>query len=832
MLNTCSAHHRSRPGAARASLRIGSALCVLLALTSCKPADAPIAAGPASSVAISPQDVALLFAATSAAGGPHDVDSILEQARAASRTDPLWPMLTYLTGEAHLKRNDVERARSAFRELSAWAVAERGAGPYQDGKGGSGLAVIGLWRWLRILDQHGGSAEEVGQALEVAASLQQTALFDGMVNGGLLPALPLVEEDIARRLARVAAAAGRREALDLFLDFMSVDTTGVYDESDQRLRERMLDEEVATPERLDLYQLRRQVSRIKLAERKRESAVKLRQLWENQFAPTEVRAEAGYEWGNYHRGSDDKKPDVIAALSSAYELAAGRGSVAERSLYLRGMVHNRGATRNADAFFADMQRLLERHPKGRMADDALYQVATEHLFGARRDVDRAFSYFERLRAYDGPNDYLDSAYVLPAIGMVERGAEADLPAAERLLADYVEQFPDGPFRLRSLFWRARIAEQRGDTGNARRLFEQLVTEAPYDYYGLRARLHREYGTRANAMVLPPSESATAAELRAAYHSSVPDTVPARTTPYHQRLRAMEHNGLYVQLRSVVDGLGRRFRNRVDSIDLDDLDRNDLIPAVAVLLALRQDALAARDADATPENQLQLAAFIGRKLGDWPLAISMADLHASAAHARRGALQNDPRYLATVYPAGDALQVLREPLARSAWKIDGSTALSRSLMYAVIRRESLYYPSAISLVGAIGLFQVMPATFEGRKDCWQTRGPDERPTPANYLFDPDRNAQFWSCWVGKEFQPRTRNSIATMLVKHHAGTGNYVSWQRSWKGRATENDVELQIETFRFPATRLFVQRVLNDVAIVDASGLIETAPGGDGRQKP
>jgi hypothetical protein len=124
---------------------------------------------------------------------------------------------------------------------------------------------------------------------------------------------------------------------------------------------------------------------------------------------------------------------------------------------------------------------------------------------------------------------------------------------------------------------------------------------------------------------------------------------------------------------------------------------------------------------------------------------------------------------------------------------------------------------------------MPATFDGRKDCWKLRVPDEKPTPASYLFDPDRNTQFWSCWVRKEFEPRTRDSIALMLVKHHAGSGNLANWQRNWKGRAIENDLELQIETFRFRETQLFVRHVLTDVAIIDASGQFEAAPEGAGR---
>jgi len=555
-------------------------------------------------------------------------------------------------------------------------------------------------------------------------------------------------------------------------------------------------------------------------------------LFENKNAPAEVRAEAAYEWSNFYRQLKEKKKDVVAVLTSAFELAGGSGLIAEKALYRRGMVQNSVNPRNPDAFFADMNLLLDRFPNSRLADDALYQVATEHLFGPRPDQDRAFSYFEKLRAFEGTNDWLDSAYFLAAVGLVDRGTDADLKAADRLLASYVQRFSDGVFRLRCLFWRGRIAERITDTKAAERFFNQIVDEAPFDYYGLRASMHLEDGASAISMALPRANSKTWGRLREAYRKRGPDVELDGTTPYHDRLRAADRNGLYTQLLAIGDGLGKRFRNRLDNIPLQELDEHNLIPAAALLLALRQDALAARDSALTADNQLRLAGFLGRKLGDWPLAIAMTFVRADAPHRGIMELQNDPRFLATVYPGIDVLDTMKKPLADAAWQIDGSTALSESVMYAVIRNESRYYPGAISGVGALGLFQIMPSTFEGRTDCWKLREQGEKPTPTSYLFDPVRNTQFWSCWVKKEFEPKTRDSIALMLVNNHAGPGDLSEWKRNWKGRAIERDPELQIDTFRKPATQVFVRYVLTDVAIVDASGFFEAGAGASRGEKP
>src|SRR3990172_4738510 len=168
----------------------GLVLFALLITASCKVADKP--------AAVSPEHLATLFAKLQSGDTAPHIEAVLAETRNALRTDPNWPALTYLVGEVYLKRKDVEQARATFRDLAVWAASDQSAGPYKDQWGGSGLAAIGLWRWLRIVDLHGGTPEEVEQALNVAAALQGTRLYTGMVRSGLLPALPLIEEDAAR----------------------------------------------------------------------------------------------------------------------------------------------------------------------------------------------------------------------------------------------------------------------------------------------------------------------------------------------------------------------------------------------------------------------------------------------------------------------------------------------------------------------------------------------------------------------------------------------------------------------------------------------------------
>ena len=103
------------------------------------------------------------------------------------------------------------------------------------------------------------------------------------------------------------------------------------------------------------------------------------------------------------------------------------------------------------------------------------------------------------------------------------------------------------------------------------------------------------------------------------------------------------------------------------------------------------------------------------------------------------LQQDARYLATVYPKPANLESLGQVLADAAWPIDGTINLSQSLMYSVARHESRFYPGAISPQGALGLFQFMPYVFEELDRKWNLLRESGAQSDTEYLLDPARNA---------------------------------------------------------------------------------------------
>ena len=745
-----------------------------------------------------------------------EVATLLEGDLVLADTDPAWPVMIYLKGEAHRQAGQTDAARGAFARLASWAVSDSTQGPYGDTLGGSGLAVIGLWRWLEaVRDEGPRDAEELDLLFEVASQLRETRFYSGMIETGLLPAVPLWDEEVADMLAQVAWANGRvQEATQFYLDFLAIDSRGERDSIDSEILAHILDQGLATRERLELFRARRQLRLVLPRAGKDVAAESLRRLYDSRDVPMDVRAEAGYEWANYMRQRAGAT-DLIAVLNDVLGMAPDE-SLAERALYLRGFIRS-----TVDSFRNDMERVLKKFPQGSLADDALNRLAWNELYSG--DIDRSLEYFRQLRHFPRTHDFQDSAYFFPALALIGRNQAGDLDVADQLLDEYVQRYPDGVFRRRSIFWRGRIAERRSDLAEARRVFQSLIEEVPYDYYSLRSAMHIERGTAAIMQSLPSVDSSLGRRLNEAYavSRSQPVAPLSGTSPYHERLRLTASAGLYGRVVEIDQDLGAR----LDNIPLEQLDDRGLVSGAAVLLSLRQDAVAARNSDPSVDNWFQLIRFMtSNAVRDWPMTVELTTGGGEDARRRLTELQKELPYLATMYPDLETLSMLRQPMAQAAWSIDGSTGLSQSLMYAVIRQESGFYVAAISHVGALGLFQFMPATFAGLDRRWNLLTDSPVASAFDYLVDPGRNIALWARWVNTEFPIRNRNEIFSAFMKHQAGSRNVSDWNLYWRAVGLEKDVEYQVETARFAETRNFLRRVLTYTAIVDAAGLFEN-PG-------
>ena len=326
----------------------------------------------------------------------------------------------------------------------------------------------------------------------------------------------------------------------------------------------------------------------------------------------------------------------------------------------------------------------------------------------------------------------------------------------------------------------------------------------------------EMGNRASKQLELDEE--TQNELKTKFlQSKNQHSVLSEKSAYHRRLEATIHSGFYHRvLRGSIDCRNKYFPSqRLESISLEKLDEYQRLPYVVLMLALRQDALAAVDTPAVIGNRLEVARALSDlrspdwPQGDWPLVIYISGA-AGRPFEVRSKTQNDPGYLAIAYPK------TFEPLIK---KYSKEFKLPEAFLYAVIRHESSFFTSALSPAGALGLFQFIPSTFDGLDKSWnllRERGKNSR---EEFLLNANDNIYLGARWFRQEILPKQGGNILFALMEHNAGPKAVKEWQGTWQRQDRIEDYEFMIETVRFAETRSFVRGVLNSYWIVQAAGI-------------
>jgi soluble lytic murein transglycosylase len=132
--------------------------------------------------------------------------------------------------------------------------------------------------------------------------------------------------------------------------------------------------------------------------------------------------------------------------------------------------------------------------------------------------------------------------------------------------------------------------------------------------------------------------------------------------------------------------------------------------------------------------------------------------------------------------------------RSAAKL---TQVDQTLIYSVLRQESLYRRDALSPAGAYGLLQLLPATARRTAQHWDRR----RPSTAD-LFNPAVNVTLGAGQL-RMLMDRFSGQTAVALAGYNAGPGAATRWLPS-----DAIDPDIWIENIPYNETRNYVQRVL------------------------
>ncbi len=217
-------------------------------------------------------------------------------------------------------------------------------------------------------------------------------------------------------------------------------------------------------------------------------------------------------------------------------------------------------------------------------------------------------------------------------------------------------------------------------------------------------------------------------------------------------------------------------------------------------AARMDALEARPPLARA-RELFYAEFPGQANSEWNDAFeALAEAERVQAVGLAGRWGWHFQSIASAARLGlfDDLELLYpRPFDAEVAAAAKSVDLAPSLIYAVIRQESLYQPHAVSSANARGLMQLLPATAAA------TARRLGRPRPSSSgLLLPAVNVPLGAGYL-RQLVDRFDGQVALALAGYNAGPNAVRRWLPDGP-----LDVDLWVENIPFNETRGYVQRVM------------------------
>jgi soluble lytic murein transglycosylase len=287
--------------------------------------------------------------------------------------------------------------------------------------------------------------------------------------------------------------------------------------------------------------------------------------------------------------------------------------------------------------------------------------------------------------------------------------------------------------MRARYWRARILAQAGRQDEARALLRECVSRAPFHYYGLLARARLRELGEAQPWPPLPGPAASPAPLH--------DPVVARAL---------------------------------------DLDRVGLTTEAGAELERNESGIFKRSGKA------RALPFL---LATYPRLLAFHRAHKLAEGSGESALGDSPRlFWEATYPRAFA------DAAQTYGKAFGTPEL---FVYAIMRKESSYFPFAVSSSDARGLLQLLPATAE------QVARKLALAAYADELFDPDTNLHLGTAYLGGLLH-RFQSQEALAAGAYNAGARAMMRWCDQWAKRPLDEFVEL----ITYDQAREYIKRVL------------------------
>jgi len=246
----------------------------------------------------------------------------------------------------------------------------------------------------------------------------------------------------------------------------------------------------------------------------------------------------------------------------------------------------------------------------------------------------------------------------------------------------------------------------------------------------------------------------------------------------------------------ADKLKRDYRIEQENAASADVDENSFLSANPHMLRARELYYLDRLIDAKREwfqalryldqDQIKQAASLASK---WQWHDSAIRTVAKTPHRNDFSLR---------FPMPYKQQVMQHAEARE---------LDPSIIYGVMRRESLFDPLARSSVGALGLMQLMPSTARLVAKSLGMKRPRQ-----SDILRVENNIRFGTHYL-KTVMKRFDNNVALAAAAYNAGPGNV----KRWLPKNSIMSADLWVETVPFKETRNYIQAVLAYSTVFDKS---------------
>ena len=149
-----------------------------------------------------------------------------------------------------------------------------------------------------------------------------------------------------------------------------------------------------------------------------------------------------------------------------------------------------------------------------------------------------------------------------------------------------------------------------------------------------------------------------------------------------------------------------------------------------------------------------------------------------------------------------LDFARYPLP--TWRPEGGFKIDPLLLFALMRQESGFRPSAVSSGGALGLMQLMPQTASFMQKKMDRDGAGR---VAGNVAEPVPNMTLGQNYVEHLLDnDLVDGNLIYLLAAYNAGPGRL----QEWKGRFTDSDPLLFVESIPFGQTRNYVMQVMTN----------------------